>query len=245
MSNIIPFNFKNHSVRVIDVNNEPWFIAKDVAELLGYSNPQKAIRDHCKCSQSLGVNESFPPLDPQIKIIPERDVYRLIMRSKMPEAESFEEWVVGEVLPQIRKTGSYQCTPQSFAEALQLAADQARELEEKSQALAIAAPKVEFADAIASDEKGVKPGQFAKVIGIGPRKIFEILRDLKILMTGFDRHNLPYQEYVDRGYFTVKQGTFETNSETRISHTTLITGKGEIWLRKKLLYAGYLKAVAA
>ncbi|MFV0576026.1 MAG: phage antirepressor KilAC domain-containing protein [Vibrio sp.] len=135
--------------------------------------------------------------------------------------------------------------PQTFADALLLAANQAKELEEKNQALALAAPKVEFADAIAGDEKGVKLGQFAKAVGIGPRKIFEILRDLKILMTGYDRHNLPYQEFIDRGYFTVKQGTFETNSETRISHTTLITGKGEIWLRKRLIDSGHLKAVAA
>ena len=68
---------------------------------------------------------------------------------------------------------------------------------------------------------------------------------LKIFMSRGDSYNLPYQEFVERGYFTVKQGTYETNSHTRISHTALITGKGEIWLRKKLLETGHLKAVAA
>ncbi|MBS9903221.1 phage antirepressor KilAC domain-containing protein [Vibrio alginolyticus] len=135
--------------------------------------------------------------------------------------------------------------PQSFAEALQLAANQAKELEEKNQALAIAAPKAEFADAIAGADKGVKLGQFAKAVGLGPVTIFRVLRELKIFMSRGDSYNLPYQDYVERGYFTVKQGTYETNSQTRISHTALITGKGEIWLRKKLLETGHLKAVAA
>ncbi|EOC1818455.1 phage antirepressor KilAC domain-containing protein [Vibrio parahaemolyticus] len=109
----------------------------------------------------------------------------------------------------------------------------------------MAAPKAEFADAIAGADKGVKLGQFAKTVGLGPVTIFRVLRELKIFMSRGDSYNLPYQEFVERGYFTVKQGTYETNSQTRISHTALITGKGEIWLRKKLLETGHLKAVAA
>ncbi|KXS55200.1 MAG: prophage antirepressor [Marinobacter sp. T13-3] len=106
MSNVIPFDFHGHSVRVINIEDDPWFLARDVAEILEYKNPLKAIRDHCK-----GVNETVLPSagGPQtVKIIPERDVYRLVMRSKLPSAEAFEEWVVGEVLPSIRKTGGYQ-----------------------------------------------------------------------------------------------------------------------------------------
>ncbi|MGL6025673.1 MAG: phage antirepressor KilAC domain-containing protein [Vibrio sp.] len=135
--------------------------------------------------------------------------------------------------------------PSTFAEALQLAANQAKELEVKSHQLAIAAPKVEFADAVAGADKGVLIGHFAKAVGLGPVTVFRILRELKIFMNRGASYNLPYQEYVERGYFTVKQGTYETNSETRISHTTMITGKGEIWLRKKLIDTGHLKAVAA
>ncbi|WP_225484520.1 phage antirepressor KilAC domain-containing protein [Vibrio vulnificus] len=135
--------------------------------------------------------------------------------------------------------------PTTFADALQLAANQAKELESKNQQLALAAPKVEFADAIASADKGVLLGHFAKTVGLGPVTIFRILRELKIFMSRGDWYNLPYQEYVDRGYFSVKQGTYETNSQTRISHTAMITGKGEIWLRKKLIDTGHLKAVAS
>ncbi|HBC3457115.1 TPA: phage antirepressor KilAC domain-containing protein [Vibrio parahaemolyticus] len=135
--------------------------------------------------------------------------------------------------------------PTTFAEALQLAANQAKELEAKNQQLAIAAPKAEFADAVAGADKGVLLGQFAKTVGLGPIAIFRILRELKIFMSRGSSYNLPYQEFVERGYFTVKQGTYETNSETRISHTAMVTGKGEIWLRKKLIETGHLKAVAA
>nr|WP_313740524.1 Bro-N domain-containing protein [Pseudomonas sp.] len=100
------FNFEGFDVRVVIIDGEPWFSARDVAEGLGYSNPQKAVRDHCKSPRPVGVNDSFT-LGPSANIIPERDVYRLVMRSKLPEAERFEEWVVGEVLPSIRKTGAY------------------------------------------------------------------------------------------------------------------------------------------
>ena len=105
MNNIIPFDFQGHSVRVLMMGDEPWFVARDVARLLGYSDTAKAIRTHCK-----GVGETATPSNggvQTVKIIPERDVYRLIMRSKLPAAEAFEEWVVGEVLPSIRKTGQY------------------------------------------------------------------------------------------------------------------------------------------
>lgn len=134
--------------------------------------------------------------------------------------------------------------PASFAQALQLAADQAKALEEKNAALAIAAPKVAFADAIAGVDKGVLIGQFAKAVGLGPVTLFRILREQKIFMSKGGFYNLPYQEFVERGYFTVKQGTYATHSETRISHTAMITGKGEIWLRKRLIDSGHLKAVA-
>ncbi|QXC58681.1 phage antirepressor KilAC domain-containing protein [Vibrio mimicus] len=135
--------------------------------------------------------------------------------------------------------------PQSLPEALQLAADLAKQNEQVSRQLAIAAPKAEFADHIALAKRGVLLGQFAKSIGLGPVTLFRIMRELKILIPQGQSYNIPYQEFIDRGYFTIKQGTFETGEETRISNTPLITGKGEIWLQKKLLDAGYLKAVAA
>lgn len=102
MSNIIPFDFKTKQIRVIEIDGEPWFVAFDIATLLGYAKPRNAIAQHCKAATTAPKQGGG-----FISIIPERDVYRLVMRSKLPEAEAFEEWLVGEVLPSIRKTGSY------------------------------------------------------------------------------------------------------------------------------------------
>jgi len=139
---------------------------------------------------------------------------------------------------------SHLSVPATFADALLLAANQAKELEQKNKALALAAPKVVFADVIAGANKGIRLGQYAKTVGLGPVTIFKLLREQKIFMSRGDSYNLPYQEFVDRGYFTVKQGTFETTSTTRISHTTMITGKGEQWLTKRLIDTGHLHARA-
>ncbi len=106
MDNIIPLQFENHSIRVVTKHGNPWFVAKDIALVLSYANPQKAVRDHCKHPYSVRVNDSFTLYEGTV-IIPESDIYRLVMRSKLPEAERFADWVMEEVLPSIRKTGSY------------------------------------------------------------------------------------------------------------------------------------------
>lgn len=105
---IVPFDFDGVHVRaVIDDNGDPWFNAKDVCDALGYLNHNKAMADHCK-----GVTKRYPLQTPGGKqiaaFIQERDLYRLVMRSRLPAAEAFEEWVVGTVLPSIRKNGQYQ-----------------------------------------------------------------------------------------------------------------------------------------
>lgn len=117
MSDVIPFDFKGMEVRVTEKDGDPWFVAKDVAGALGYINTSKAVNTHCKavgtCPTEMGGQVRH------IQIIPERDVYRLVMKSQLPSAEEFEEWVVGEVLPSIRKTGSYSSNqPVSMEEIL-------------------------------------------------------------------------------------------------------------------------------
>ena len=104
-------------IRLVDVEGKPYFVGKDIANALGYANPHRAIREHCK-----GVNELFAPTNggmQKIKFIPEGDIYRLIIKSKLPQAEKFERWVFDEVLPQIRKTGGYiSVTEQDDEEAI-------------------------------------------------------------------------------------------------------------------------------
>lgn len=111
-SDLIPFTFDGCPVRAVSIDGEPWFVAKDVAELLGYANPSRSVENHCKAlkkfntTELVGLGFAAPPLSGLI-LIPERDLYRPIMQSKLPAAERFEEWVVGEVIPSIRKTGTY------------------------------------------------------------------------------------------------------------------------------------------
>jgi len=106
MTEIQAFNFKGAEVRTVTgTDGEPRFVAKDVAEVLGYGDTNQAIRKHCKAPEIYPVESTGQVR--YIKIIPERDVYRLIMRSRLPQAEAFEDWVVGTVLPAIRKTGGY------------------------------------------------------------------------------------------------------------------------------------------
>ncbi|XPP92800.1 phage antirepressor KilAC domain-containing protein [Photobacterium leiognathi subsp. mandapamensis] len=155
------------------------------------------------------------------------------------------------VLAQLKKLKPSEVTPQhpqlpqSFAEALMLAANQAMQIEQQQQQIAIAAPKVDFAERIAKIDQGVKLGEYAKTVNLGPKKIFALLRDMKILIRGCQGYNLPMQQYIDAGYFVVRQTTYGPEDDKRIANTPLITGKGELWLTNKLVKSGVLKAVAA
>lgn len=121
--NVIPFQFENHSVRVItDENGEPQFVGKDICDTLGYTNHNKAMNDHCK-----GVTKRYPLQTPggiqQVRVLSEPDMLRLIVNSTLPAAQAFEKLVFEEILPTIRKTGSYHLKPaevKTAAEALKL-----------------------------------------------------------------------------------------------------------------------------
>lgn len=130
--------------------------------------------------------------------------------------------------------------PKTLPDALRLAADLAEQKMQLENQLAIAAPKVEFADRV-GEACGILIGNFAKVVGIGPNKLFAWMRDHKILIASGSRRNVPMQEYMDRGYFTVKETAVNTNHGIQISFTTKITGRGQQWLTRKLLDNGMLK----
>lgn len=130
--------------------------------------------------------------------------------------------------------------PQTFSEALRLAADLEDQKAELEKQLALAAPKVEFADRV-GEASGILIGNYAKVVGIGPNKLFAWMRDHKILIASGSRRNVPMQEYMERGYFTVKETAVNTNHGIQISFTTKITGRGQQWLTRKLLDNGMLK----
>jgi prophage antirepressor-like protein len=253
MSQLIPFNFNQHAIRVIkDAEGEPWFVAKDVATGLGYANPSEAVKNHCKKAKSLKSLDNSKTLlllknnelRSDMQFIPESDVYRLVMRSKLESAEAFQDWLVDEVLPSIRKTGGYQLSgfalPKTFAEALRLAADTQEKLEVAQTLVAQQQHALERKDALilASNEASIKAGEvlireFVKsndMVDLGEKKFFKWLHEQKII---FSERNEPYQSYVNAGYFTFKPSDIEINGRYRF--TLRVTPRGRVWLAAKYM----------
>jgi prophage antirepressor-like protein len=224
--NLIPFEYQGHSVRVVDVDGDPWWVAKDVCDVLGLTNPSVAVGsldDDERSKFNLGrQGDAF--------VVSEPGLYSLILRSRKPEAKAFKRWITHEVLPQIRKTGRYGL-PQSFADALQLAADQARRIEQQERELLDAQPKVAFYDQVAGSKDAIDMKNAAKVldIGMGRTRLFAFLRESGVLMND----NTPYQEYIDRGYFRViEQKYTKPDGETHINLKTLVYQRGLDYIRR-------------
>lgn len=205
MSNALQrvFEYEGKRIRTVVVDGEPWFVARDVAEALGYTNPQKAVRDHCKRARPIGVNDSFT-LDRQTLIIPEPDIYRLVMRSRLPEAERFEEWVVSDVLPSIRKHGLYAtdnvvdrilADPDFGIQLLQqYKEERQRRIEaERTNAILMHVNKTYTATEIAKE--------------LGFRSARALNQDLAKRRIQFKQNNtwVLYSDYADRGYTEIKQ----------------------------------------
>lgn len=221
MSELIVFDHDEFgNVRSVMIDGEPWFVGRDAAVILGHSNPPKAIRDHVPAGHQKG-NESFTLSDlglhPQTVLISEAGLYRLIMRSNTAMAERFQEWVTTEVLPQIRKTGRYapdHVIPKTFAEALELAAQQQRAIEaaqaenaKLSKELSEAAPKAYKWEEFMNAEGLIGMTDLGKVLGFSAVKLTKLLLDKGIFFEQ-DRpegkRRIPYQSYIKNGMFTVK-----------------------------------------
>jgi prophage antirepressor-like protein len=254
MTNLISKAFEGHNIRIVtDEQGEPWFVASDIAAVLGYAQTNsmnKLIDEEDKEKRVIQIGGNYV----NQSLISESGLYQAIFGSTKPEAKLFKRWVTFDVLPSVRRNGGYisgqeQDSPELImAKALMVAQSviesKTLELQKAQERIAIQAPKADFADRVAGADKGVLLGNFAKTVGIGPKKIFAILREMRILMKGGNRHNLPFQQYLDQGYFEVIEKPYEINGETRLAFSPTITGKGQQWLTHKLLTAGYLLARA-
>jgi len=225
MNNIQLFQYEEKPVRTVTIDGEPWWIAKDVCAILKYANASDAIKTHCK-----GIANSYPLQTPgglqEVRIISEPDLYRLIIKSTLPEAEKFEKWVFETVLPSIRKTGKYEIEsdPKKLISLALVAAN--RILEEQK-------PLVEFAEAVRESKEGVLVREFVKNLNptTGEKRFYEWLREQKIIMPGKTE---PYQTYIDMGIFEMKPNPWtDNNGEKHVGFTTTVTGKGQIYLEKK------------
>jgi anti-repressor protein len=232
------FQYEGKQVRTVAMNDQPWFVAKDACDVLELGDVSKALA-RLETDEKDTISIRTLGGEQQMLIVNEPGLYSLILGSRKPEARAFKRWVTHEVLPAIRKTGSYSVSvPRTFAEALRLAADQAEQIDRQQKQLTEAKPKVEFFDAVASSKDAIPIGNAAKVLGlpgIGRNNLFAILREKGVLMSG----NVPYQSMVDRGYFRVVEQKWTTpEGETRISIRPLVYQRGLDYIRRLLTEKG-------
>ena len=240
--------FKNEEfgeVRTVTIDNEPWFVGKDVAMALGYQNASKALSDHVEECDKLN-NESLSSLGQRGGwIINESGLYALIFGSKLESARRFKRWVTSEVLPAIRKTGGYQMQAPHGKELLALAVLEAQKtIEAQAAEIGRMKPKEIFADAVSTSHTAILIGDLAKILkqnGIetGQKRLFSWLRENGYLIKrkGTD-WNMPTQKSMEMGLFEVKESTVNNpDGSVRINRTTKVTGKGQVYFVNKFLEA--------
>lgn len=245
------FNFENQQVRTIEIENEPYFVGKDVATILGYSNPQKAVRDHVD-EEDKTLNETFTVNGTQPVLINESGLYSLILSSKLPNAKKFKRWVTSEVLPAIRKHGAY-LTPDKIEEALlnpDTLINLATQLKQEREGRLIAeqrvnelTPKASYYDKVLSNKALVTITVIAKDYGMSGKAMNALLHELGIqykqgttwlLYARYQKNGWTHSETV---MITDKDG-----NEKAVLNTKW-TQKGRLGLYELLKRKGYLPVI--
>lgn len=239
------FDFRGASLRTLtDKAGEPWFVAKDVCDILELGNTTNALRaldedektnfTNCNVAQ----NGGRAPL-----IISEPGLYKLIMRSRKPEAKEFQRWVTHEVLPQIRKTGGYIPTSETdddmtiLAKAVMIGQRtmeaQKQQIASQQSRIVELEPKARFADAVAASDGTCLVGELAKMLrqngmDIGQNRLFRLLQADGYLGKSGSNRNVPTQRAMDLGLFRIKETTVtHADGHTTVSRTPKVTGKGQ------------------
>ena len=248
MNEIQEFYFNGDAVRTLLRDNEPYFVGKDVAEILGYSNPRDALSKHvdsddkgvAKCDTLGGTQK--------LTVINESGLYSLILGSKLPTAQKFKHWVTSEVLPTIRKHGAYMTDAKaaaivtdkgSLADLLQQAAEQ---LKRKDIQIEQMKPKALFADAVSTSDTPILVGELAKIlhqngVSMGQNRMFRWLRDNGYLISrkGSD-YNMPTQRAMELGLFKIKENAItHSDGHVTITKTPKVTGKGQVYFVNKFV----------
>lgn len=239
------FDFKGASLRTLtDEAGEPWFVAKDVCDILELTNPAVALQsldDDEKTNLSNSYVWSEPGRRPLI--ISEPGLYRLVMRSRKPEAKEFQRWVTHEVLPQIRRTGGYIPTTDAdddmtiLAKAVMIGQrtmeEQKRKIAAQQTRIVELEPKARFADAVAASDGTCLVGELAKMLrqngmDIGQNRLFRLLQADGYLGKSGSNRNVPTQRAMDLGLFRIKETTVtHADGHTTVSRTPKVTGKGQ------------------
>ena len=247
MTKINLFNFENNQLRTLYIEDQIWFIAMDISKILNYKKTDKMLNlVYSEYKQTINPKQ-FPEMEDCFKktvshvcILNESGLYQCIFHSTKPNAIKFNKWVVSEVLPQIRKSGIYQIdnfkVPDSHIEAVEellKSLKAQKELVHQNETLTTKIkqdqPKIDFADSVCNVKNTISFLEFAKATGRKRNHIMQRLRELKILLKN---KTLPYQKYIDLGYFVVTEKVCKNNI---VIAFTRITGKGQTWLHKKLI----------
>ena len=252
-------------IRTTVIDGEPWFVGKDVADILGYQNGSRDINRHVDEEDRQNYQNGTFESPRGMTIINESGLYSLVLSSKLPTAKKFKRWVTSEVLPAIRKHGGYM-TPEKVEEALlnpdvlirlatelkeernknkalhDLAVEQDKHLARQNDRIATLEPKGIFADSVSASDTTILIGELAKIIkqngtDIRQNRLFQWMRDQKYLIgrKGTD-YNMPTQKAMKLGLFTIKETTINhSDGHVSISKTPKVTGKGQIYFVNKFL----------
>lgn len=246
------FNFEGKGFRALKIDGEPWFVGKDLATILGYSNTRDALNKHVDDDDknTVAIRDGITRGNPNQTIVNESGMYSLILGSKLPNAHKFKRWVTHEVLPAINKTGVYMTDEKAYdithdrsgktlADLLEQAANQ---LKQKDIQIEEMKPKALFADSVATSHTTILIGDLAKIlrgngIQIGATRLFSWLREHGYLISrkGSD-WNMPTQKSMNLGLFKIKETTINhSNGATSINKTPKVTGKGQQYFINKFL----------
>lgn len=235
--------FKNSEfgeIRTVEIDGEPWFVSKDMADILGYTNTAKAIRDHVDDEDKLTERIVLSGQNREVIFINESGLYSLILSSKLPTAKAFKRWVTSEVLPSIRKHGLYAKEELLDNPDIAIAAFKALK-EEREARKALEAenkqmqPLALFAKSVSASESSILIGDLAKLLkqngyDTGQKRLFEELRQRGFLMKSGSSKNLPTQKSMELGLFEVKESTINNpDGSVRVTKTTKVTGKGQVY----------------
>ena len=246
MNELKIFQNEEFAVRAVTIDGQPYFIGKDVAAVLGYSNTRDALDRHVDSEdKNTVVNPDGNRGNPNMTIINESGLYSLVLSSKLPSAKRFKRWVTSEVLPAIRQTGGYIPTAQGMSDmeilsrAIQIS--QAT-IERQKKQLEAQAPKVLFADSVAASDNTILINDLAKLlhqngVDIGGTRLFKWMRDNGYLIRrkGTD-YNMPTQRSMELGLFRIKETSHaHSDGHISISRTPKVTGKGQQYFVEKFL----------
>ena len=262
MSEIKVFeNSEFGKLQIVTINGKEHFPAAECAKILGYANPGRAIHTHCPhvTKRSMGVKtgirkDGTPTIQMiDVSYIPEGDLYRLIVRSKLPSAERFERWVFDEVLPSIRKTGGYVSDDEMFIRTYLPGLGEAEKaifkttlsaLKSANEKIAADAPKVRFAESVAASDDSILIADLAKLlkqngVDIGRDRLFARLRADGYLCSSSSEKNMPTQAAMNLGLFQIDERTWrDPYGAIHTNFTTRVTGKGQQYFLKKYIRNG-------